>query len=198
MGFSKEDLKPLIQVLSGLVGIALLALSCAGFERLSKSSGSLEGQASFGCMCVLGVIFGALLFFGETKLEKFFFLFGFMRYRVGRAVVFIIAGIMVAIIGKNLNDNSSVLLIIEGAACLACATLQLLGVFWYGNNTSASTSAKTPGNTTAPPAPSSYTPPTPAPAARPTPRTNSSAFHPVVANKASHDEDPNTPAWMRA
>jgi hypothetical protein len=210
MALDLSDLKPFIRLVSALVGLALLVLSCAGFHRLSQTSGALEGQASFGCMCFLGVLFGTLLFFGESKWERFFFLFGFMRYRIGRAVVFTVAGIMIAIIGKNMNDacrcQTYLLLIIEGIACLACAVLQILGVFVYTNNTSHV--ASKPVKKAAPSIPqseasapeNSYVPPTPnkqPPPMKATPRSEAT-FEPVVPAPTHGDGNSTLPGWMRA
>ncbi|KAJ0410912.1 hypothetical protein ATCC90586_004433 [Pythium insidiosum] len=206
MPFTSEDLKPLVRLVSAITGLGLLALACAGFDHLNRSSGSVEGKASFGCMCVLGVIFGALLFLGETKWELFFFFFGFMRYRVGRAIVFCVAGIMIAIIGKNMNDQcrcqSYVLLIIEGVACLGCAALQIAGVFLFGNNTTslgssssgASQSART--NNTSNPEASTYTPPSPVASTK---KADVKTFHPVSPAENPHNDDGNVlPTWMRS
>lgn len=203
MPIEAADCKPFLRVLSAAVGLALLALSCAGFNHLGKTSGALEGQASFGCMCFLGLMFGLLLFLGESKSEHFFFFFGFMRYRIGRAVVFTLAGIMTVIMGKNMNDAcrcaSYTLLIIEGVACLACAALQILAVFTFSNNTSstASTSSRQAAHAPSLPQPvvaasptteSTYVPPTPS---KPATKKASAA-----SSSASHD-DGNMPSWMR-
>ena len=217
MAFDTADLKPFIRLLSALVGLALLALACAGFDHLSKTTGALEGQASFGCMCFLGLVFGLLLFCGESKSEHFFFFFGFMRYRIGRAVVFAIAGVMIAIIGKTMNDackcQSFVLLIIEGVACLACAVLQIVGVFAFGNNSSLVHAKPTSAPAATPLPPSSpaaaegtYEPPVPIKSPATTtgsstttkknkkPRTDSS-FDSVAP--AKEESNSNLPSWMR-
>ncbi|GLD97830.1 hypothetical protein PINS_up006527 [Pythium insidiosum] len=214
MPFTSDDLKPFVRLVSAISGIGLLALACAGFNHLNRSSGSVEGKASFGCMCVLGVIFGALLFLGESKWELFFFFFGFMRYRVGRAIVFCVAGIMIAIIGKNMNDQcrcqSYVLLIIEGVACLGCAALQIAGVFLFGNNTTSMSSSSAGASPPPRSAPhisnnnnnaesSTYTPPSPV-ASTKSKKADAKTFHPVSPAETSntHDDGSVLPTWMRS
>ncbi|TMW61733.1 hypothetical protein Poli38472_010796 [Pythium oligandrum] len=212
----RGDLKPLLRLLSAVVGLCLLVLSCAGFHHLGNTTGTLEGQASFGCMCFLGVIFGALLFFGELRVGLFFFFFGFMRYRVGRAIVFTVAGIMVAIMGKTMDDQCRckkyVLLIIQGVACLACAALQLIGVFTFGNNTTLKAACATPPPAAAPPAAETtyYVPPTPQKTAKKakSPQMDTNELRSVQAvpspspsspppSSRGDDESSNMPSWMK-
>ncbi|KAF1780150.1 Mini-chromosome maintenance protein [Phytophthora cactorum] len=123
---------------SAVVGFMLFIVACAGFNTLKLSVSSVDIQAQFGCLCFLGVCFGLLLTFGESKWELFFFFFGFMRYRLGRACIFAVSGIMTAILGKTRNQqcdcNDNVIIIIEGVALVAMAILQTLAIFIFGNN----------------------------------------------------------------
>ncbi|KAG3077856.1 hypothetical protein PI124_g20087 [Phytophthora idaei] len=123
---------------SAVVGFMLFIVACAGFNTLKLSVSSVDIQAQFGCLCFLGVCFGLLLTFGESKWELFFFFFGFMRYRLGRACIFAVSGIMTAILGKTRNQqcdcNDNVIIIIEGVALVAMAILQTLAILIFGNN----------------------------------------------------------------
>ncbi|KAF4043243.1 hypothetical protein GN244_ATG04452 [Phytophthora infestans] len=130
--------KGLLRFVSAVVGLLLFIVACAGFNTLRLSVSSADTQAQFGCLCFLGVCFGFLLAFGESKWEIFFFFFGFMRYRLGRACIFAVSGIMTAILGKTRNQqcdcNDSLLIIIEGVALIVMAILQILAIFIFGNN----------------------------------------------------------------
>ncbi|KAL4106873.1 hypothetical protein PRIC1_004912 [Phytophthora ramorum] len=95
-------------------------------------------RRSSACLCFLGVCFGLLLTFGESKWELFFFFFGFMRYRLGRACIFAVSGVMTALLGKTRDQqcdcSDNVLLVVEGVALLAMAVLQTFAIFVFGNN----------------------------------------------------------------
>lgn len=202
-----ESFKPLLRLASACIGAALVALSCAGFSHVSTANSTFGGSSSFGCMCFLGVCFGALLTLAELNWGWFYFFFGFLRYRVGRAILFAMAGIMIALIGKNLDDQcgckSYVILIIEGAACVGASVLHVLGVFVFGNNIKPTASANSGGERTY--QPSVVIPPLPKQAPR-TAKTDSSAFEPVVqapappqlTSASGNATDPNKPAWMNA
>lgn len=100
-----KALKHLLRLASGVTGLLLFVLSCTGFRHVQTSGSTLEGRTTFGCLCFLGVYFGLLLALGEAQREFFFFFFfGFLRYRVGRAVLFAVAGIMMTLTGKSLTD----------------------------------------------------------------------------------------------
>ncbi len=202
MSFDASDLKTFLKVLSAIVGLCLLSISIAGFHHLTQTTGSFEGQASLGCMCFLGVIFGLILFLGESKWEVFFFFFGFMRYRIGRAIVLLIAGVMIAIMGKNMNSQCDcqkfILLIIQGAACLGVGVLQVIGVFVFENNTVTQTTATQTNatsciSTVQSPSTSVYIPPTPI-------TKPPSPVNPVInkKNETAHQNDSNLPSWMQA
>lgn len=205
--------KPLVRFASAVIAAALLALSIAGFDHLaSNTRGTFEGQTTFGCMCFLGVCFGVLLTLAELNWSLFYYFFGFLRYRIGRAVVFAIAGIMIGLIGKNLDDKCDckayVVLIVEGVACVGMTLVQLVAIVLYGNNT----------KPVAPPPPSASYQPTPtgvgptqptcpstsdaalaSRASSPSVQTTPSADAPTSAAPAARSaEDPNHPAWMNA
>ncbi|KAE8889345.1 hypothetical protein PF002_g29226 [Phytophthora fragariae] len=130
--------KGLLRLARAAVGLMLFIVACMGFNTLKLSVYSVDSQAEFGCLCFLGVCFGLLLTFGESKWELFFFFFGFMRYRMGRACIFAVSGIMTALLGKTRDQqcdcNDNVILIIEGAALLVMAVVQTLAIFVFGNN----------------------------------------------------------------
>ncbi|GMF36624.1 unnamed protein product [Phytophthora lilii] len=130
--------KGFLRLASAIVGFMLFIVACIGFNTLKLSVYSVDSQAEFGCLCFLGVCFGLLLTFGESKWELFFFFFGFMRYRLGRACIFAVSGIMTALLGKTrdqqCNCSDNVILIIEGVALIAMAIMQTLAIFVFGNN----------------------------------------------------------------
>eukprot|EP00644_Phytophthora_capsici_P007914 jgi/Phyca11/20936/fgenesh1_pg.PHYCAscaffold_77_\ len=80
--------KGLLRLVSAIVGFMLFVVSCMGFNTIKLSVTAVDTQAEFGCLCFLGVCFGLILAFGESKWELFFFFFGFMRYRLGRSCIF--------------------------------------------------------------------------------------------------------------
>jgi hypothetical protein len=205
-----SQIKGFIRLISALIGLALLILSCIGFDYLGKQNKQdFEAQTSFGCMCFLGVIFGFLLALGETKVELFFFFFGFMRYRIGRAVLFIISGVMTALIGKNMNDKckctSFGILIAEGVACIGMGGAQLFSIPFFGNN-SAPVSKNTTVKNDRSKAPANTTVPAAVPIATSMPvAMRSPPFELTVPADATEsvqvpkkDEgDSNLPSWMR-
>ncbi|KAH7485617.1 hypothetical protein KRP22_006755 [Phytophthora ramorum] len=130
--------KGFLRLASASVGLMLFIVGCIGFNTLKLSVYAIDSQAEFGCLCFLGVCFGLLLTFGESKWELFFFFFGFMRYRLGRACIFAVSGVMTALLGKTRDQqcdcSDNVLLVVEGVALLAMAVLQTLAIFVFGNN----------------------------------------------------------------
>ncbi|KAG7378886.1 hypothetical protein PHYPSEUDO_009339 [Phytophthora pseudosyringae] len=130
--------KGFLRLASAAVGLMLFIVGCMGFNTLKLSVYAVDSQAEFGCLCFLGVCFGLLLAFGESKWELFFFFFGFMRYRLGRACIFAVSGIMTALLGKTRDQqcdcSDNVILIVEGVALIAMAVLQTLAIFVFGNN----------------------------------------------------------------
>jgi hypothetical protein len=78
--------------------ICLVILSIVGFQNLGKRSPAvssledLQATTSDGCLLFLIAGFGVLLFLGEFKWEAFFFFFGFLRYRLGRSILYAISG----------------------------------------------------------------------------------------------------------
>lgn len=130
--------KGLLCFASTIVGLMLFIVACMGFNTIKLSNYAVDSQVEFGCLCFLGVSFGLLLMLGETTWEHFFFFFGFMRYRLGRACIFTISGMMTVILGKTRNQqcdcNDNVVLIIEGIALIAMAMLQCVAIFIFGNN----------------------------------------------------------------
>lgn len=132
--------KPLLRLLSAGAGLALTIICCIGFKTVNSSASaaaSFGGSTNFGCLCFLGVCFGALLTLAETQWEWFFFLFGFLRYRVGLALVFMVTGIMTALIGRKLDEKCKcetyLVLIIIGAACIAAGSLHVFVIPLFGN-----------------------------------------------------------------
>ncbi|CAH0475403.1 unnamed protein product [Peronospora belbahrii] len=118
----------------------LFLAACVGLHTFKWSIYNADSQTESGCLSFLGVCLGLLLMFGESTWELFFFFFGFMRYRLGRACIYIISGMMPATLGKardrECDCNDNVVLIIEGVALIAIAILQLLAIFLFGNNSS--------------------------------------------------------------
>ncbi|OWZ23295.1 hypothetical protein PHMEG_0001843 [Phytophthora megakarya] len=188
----------------------LFVVACMGFNTLKLSIYSVDSQAEFGCLCFLGACFGMLLTFGESKWELFFFFFGFMRYRLGRACIFGVSGIMTALLGKtrdkqcDCSDNA--ILIIEGIALIVMAALQILAIFVFGNN-SAPRCTKEPAQNIRLPAAT----PLPVTAQRPPLSKEKTSFQavvqpvvqasspvdsasPVQASPTDHDD--NLPSWM--
>ncbi|KAG6599630.1 KIF-1 binding protein [Phytophthora cinnamomi] len=206
--------KGLLRLVSAGVGFMLFIVACMGFNTLKLSVYSVDSQAEFGCLCFLGVCFGLLLTFGESKWELFFFFFGFMRYRLGRACIFAVSGIMTALLGKSrdqqCNCSDNVILIIEGVALMAMAIMQTLAMFVFGNNSaprrskdSAST-IRVPPIATPLPVTAPRTIPLPKepapfqaivqPVSQPTIQAAASA-PPMPMSPASH-ADNNLPSWM--
>ncbi|KAK1933724.1 hypothetical protein P3T76_011938 [Phytophthora citrophthora] len=130
--------KGLLRLMSAIVGFMLFIVSCMGFNTMQLSVTAVDTQAEFGCLCFLGVCFGLILAFGESKWELFFFFFGFMRYRLGRSCIFAVSGIMTALLGKTRDHqcdcSDNLILIIEGIALIVMAGLQILAIFAFGNN----------------------------------------------------------------
>lgn len=201
-----ETFKPMLQFVSAAIGAALFALSCAGFDHVKKAKASgIEDQTSFGCICFLGCCFGVLLAFAELNWGLFYFFFGFLRYRVGRAIIFTIAGIMMGLIGKNLDDQcrckTYVILIVEGVACVGMAAVHILAIFVYGNNTK----PVIPPNTGAGYHPS-VLPPLPKQPPRSTimntNATDAGSLQPIaeppVPQPTARSDNPDQPAWMNA
>ncbi|KAG7389506.1 hypothetical protein PHYBOEH_007421 [Phytophthora boehmeriae] len=195
--------KGFLRLASALVGLMLFVVGCIGFNTLKSSNYNFESQTQFGCLCFLAVCFGLLLVFGESKLETFFFFFGFMRYRFGRACVFAVSGVMTALLGKTRNTqcncNDNVILIIEGIALMVMTVLQLMAIFVFGNNSAGkpNPSTRTPNAVSLPVRtpltkdsanfqPVIIQPVVQAPPAQPTPVQPSEA--------PAHDN--NLPSWM--
>lgn len=197
-----ESFKTPLRLASAGVGAALFALSCAGFDHVSKSRSAFGDQTTFGCICFLGACFGILLALAELNWGLFYFFFGFLRYRIGRAIMFVVAGIMIGLIGKNLDRqcgcDSYAILIAEGIACVGMAAVHVVAIFAFGNNTkpvvlpntgtagsgAAYQSTHTTGSATLEPVSE-----TPVP--QPAPRSNTSS-------PGAGTGDPNMPAWMNA
>lgn len=213
--------KPLLRLLSAGAGLALTIICCIGFKTVNSSASaaaSFGGSTNFGCLCFLGVCFGALLTLAETQWEWFFFLFGFLRYRVGRALVFMVTGIMTALIGRKLDQQCKcetyLALIIIGAGCILAGSLHVLVIPLFGNTAvpakkgnqapSSSSSARAAMFTSAPP------PAEPAAAKSGIIRgpkvveEASSVFQPIVLapapaalpNNKDADGGPDLPSWM--
>ncbi|KDO30432.1 hypothetical protein SPRG_04334 [Saprolegnia parasitica CBS 223.65] len=89
-----------LRTLSLSVCGCLVLLSIVGFNKLAKHSvmsmDQVEATTSDGCLLFLGLSFGTLLFLGEFRWERFFFLFGFLRYRLGRTVLYAVSGTLPA------------------------------------------------------------------------------------------------------
>ena len=77
-----------------------------------------------------------MLFIGESRWNSFFIHFGFLRYRLGRSCIYLVAGIMTLIIGRTYNTQCDckdfTLLQVEGACCLLAGLFQLFGIFLFG------------------------------------------------------------------
>ncbi|CAK4644109.1 hypothetical protein LEN26_010660 [Aphanomyces euteiches] len=136
-------IKKLLHYLSLASSFCLVLLSVLGFQQLARNSLSsfeqVESTTSDGCLLFLGVTFGALLFLGEFKWELFFFFFGFLRYRFGRAIVYAVSGIMTILMGRTRSSctecTSYSLLLAEGIALLAVSAFQLVAIAPFGNTT---------------------------------------------------------------
>nr|CCA23937.1 AlNc14C214G8976 [Albugo laibachii Nc14] len=125
-----RNIQSLIAITSAVTSLCLCILSGFGFKRLQNSSDSLANKTNFICLCVLGFLFGGTLALAELQYEVFYIYFGFLRFRAGRAILYVVAGGMTLVIGKNLN---LILLIIEGVACLVISSMQVVALFYYGN-----------------------------------------------------------------
>ncbi|ETI39072.1 hypothetical protein F441_15114 [Phytophthora nicotianae CJ01A1] len=197
--------KGFLRFVSAVVGLLLFIVACAGFNTLRLSDSTVDSQAQFGCLCFLGVCFGFLLAFGESKWELFFFFFGFMRYRLGRACIFAVSGIMTAILGKTRNQqcdcNDNVLIIIEGVALIAMALLQILAMFVFGNNSAPRCNMETVRLPAALPIAVSA-PQLPKEAApfhaivQPIPKESLQAPASVARQSSPEQGDSNLPSWM--
>ncbi|CAH0513243.1 unnamed protein product [Peronospora belbahrii] len=125
----------LLRFCSVVVSLMLFLAACVGLHTFKWSIYNADSQTESGCLSFLGVCLGLLLMFGESTWELFFFFFGFMRYRLGRACIYIISGMMPATLGKardrECDCNDNVVLIIEGVALIAIAILQLLAIFFH-------------------------------------------------------------------
>lgn len=89
---NRENLRFSFALYSWGVSLALVILSVYGFKHLGNASTrsveEVEETTSFGCLCFLGFCFGVLLFLAETRWEIFFVYFGFLRFRIGRAILY--------------------------------------------------------------------------------------------------------------
>lgn len=213
--------KPLLRLLSASAGLALNLICCIGFKTVNSSASaaaSFAGSTNFGCLCFLGVCFGALLTLAETQWEWFFFLFGFLRYRVGRALVFMVTGIMTALIGRKLDEQCKcetyLVLIIIGAGCIAAGSLHVFAIPLFGNTAvpaNKGNQAVRSSNTSARAAMFISSPPQADPAATKSAISRgpkvveevSAVFQPVVLEPAatasadkSADGGPDLPSWM--
>ncbi|EGZ23248.1 hypothetical protein PHYSODRAFT_263363 [Phytophthora sojae] len=206
--------KGLLRLVSAAVGLMLFIVACVGFNTLKLSVYSVDSQAEFGCLCFLGVCFGLLLTFGESKWELFFFFFGFMRYRLGRACIFAVSGVMTALLGKTRDQqcdcSDNVILIVEGVALLAMAVMQTLAIFVLGNNSAPRRSKDSIPTVRVPPAATALPVTAPRstalpnetapfqaiiqPVQQPKPTTQPTAL-PVPTSPSSH-ADSNLPSWM--
>ncbi|TYZ58625.1 hypothetical protein PybrP1_010349 [[Pythium] brassicae (nom. inval.)] len=216
-----DSFQPLLRLVSAMIGAGLFALSCAGFHHASKSRAGFEDQTTFGCICFLGACFGILLTFAELNWGLFYFFFGFLRYRIGRAAVFVVAGIMIGLIGKNLDRqcacDSYAVLIVEGIACVAMAAVHLVAIFVFGNNTKPVVPPNTGAASPAASAsayqqqPASIVPPASkrAPRSAQKNKSDSTPLEPVTESTPAPQPqsprspeggggDPNMPAWMKA
>ncbi|RQM28713.1 hypothetical protein B5M09_012611 [Aphanomyces astaci] len=147
--FAKAELRPLaffkqlVHYLSLATSLCLVLLAVLGFQQLSQSNVTnleqVESTTSDGCLLFLGVTFGALLFLGEFKWELFFYFFGFLRYRLGRSILYAVSGIMTILMGRSRSSCTGCitysLLLAEGVGLLVIAVFQLLSVVVFGNNT---------------------------------------------------------------
>ncbi|OQR84568.1 hypothetical protein ACHHYP_13245 [Achlya hypogyna] len=132
----------------------LVLLSIVGFSKLAKTSVTsmtqVEATTSDGCLLFLGVSFGTLLFLGEFRWERFFFLFGFLRYRLGRMVLYVVSGIMTILVGRTRSGCTSCaeysLLLAEGIALMVTGVLQLVAIPVLGTNNTSPMQDKTASN----------------------------------------------------
>ena len=67
----------------------------------TSSSIAVAASTTSKCLSFLGVCFGFLLFSAETNIETFFLFFGFLRGRIGRSILYTLAGFMLITMGKN-------------------------------------------------------------------------------------------------
>ena len=98
------------QGLSLFASGALVITTTLGFQLLSQVSidsvSDVESTTTLGCLLVLGFSFGLLLFCAEFGFCScvgvwVFSLFGFLRYRVGRLVLYWISGFMTVLTGRT-------------------------------------------------------------------------------------------------
>ncbi|OQS04482.1 hypothetical protein THRCLA_20871 [Thraustotheca clavata] len=134
-----------LRTLSFLSCGCLVLLSIIGFHKLASitvmNMDQVEATTSDGCLLFLGVTFGTLLFMGEFRWERFFFLFGFLRYRLGRMILYVVSGIMTILVGRTKSNCSGCeeynLLIAEGISLLITGVLQLVAIVVLGTNNTA-------------------------------------------------------------
>ncbi|KAL0584962.1 hypothetical protein ABG067_005263 [Albugo candida] len=190
-----RNVQSFIAIASAATSLCLCILSGFGFKRLQHSSDSLDNKTNFVCLCLQGFLFGGTLALAELQWELFYIYFGFLRFRLGRAVLYLIAGGMTLVIGKNLHLT---LLVVEGVACLVIATIQITASLYYGNRAGNQSKSVEPPKENAPisrpvvskhaPIPLEkevYLPPVFTP-----PPTTSANISPV--------SESNVPSWMQA
>ncbi|KDO21705.1 hypothetical protein SPRG_13043 [Saprolegnia parasitica CBS 223.65] len=201
-----------LRTLSLSVCGCLVLLSIVGFNKLAKHSvmsmDQVEATTSDGCLLFLGLTFGTLLFLGEFRWERFFFLFGFLRYRLGRTVLYAVSGIMTILVGRTRSGCTGcteyTLLLAEGIALLVAGMLQLLAIPVLGANNTAPVEDKSASKSQLVAQPTDKAIDIAAvrlgstrPAA---PVDTRSPFEASVAapTKSTAPSNPNLPAWMQA
>lgn len=112
----------ILSIASFLIASLLTVICCAGFKRIYPMHTSIESNTNFICLCLLGVLFGVILAIAELQWEKFYVYFGFLRFRLGRAILYGIAGPMTTLLGRNLKSTVA---IVEGVGCMLIAVLQV-------------------------------------------------------------------------
>ena len=209
---SLDNVRFLIRLFCTLVSIGLVILSIYGFKQLGKSGTSLaqvEASTTSGCLSFLGLVFGLLLFFSETQIETFFVYFGFLRYRIGRAIIYTVTGIMVLVLGrtygKQCDCSDFVPMIVEGCGCIIAAIIQFISTFVLEGNTAPQVKQDDSIITTQ--RPSSYyksntnTKQDTAAAAAAAPQVVMTISEPTISQVPSEEtmefENPNMPSWMK-
>ena len=86
------------------------------------------------CLSVIGITFGSLCLLSEiTNVETFFLNFGFLRYRVGRVVLFGGSGIIASLVGYSMNNtcqcSTYTIVMIVGVCNVVAGIGQFAGIF---------------------------------------------------------------------
>ena len=143
-GCSRDNIRFVIRLFSILVATWLIIITFLGFKTIAVTDrattlAQVESTTTTGCLSFLGLWFGILLLFGETRWERFFINFGFMRYRAGRATVYTLVGVMTIAMGRSYDEECECTdffpLIVLGSFSIVSAIVHILAMFLLERNT---------------------------------------------------------------